>query len=118
MNLTRTKRPEPTIDSLKLIKENDKVKPKEVLDPLIKSAKNIFDTKVIKDDKTTRAFKNYIIALGDLGREKGDEVVDLLNNLKKQVNDGELVLRDSDKFIILKEIDRSLKKVKTGPKNL
>jgi hypothetical protein len=111
MNLRRTNRPEATIDSLKLIKGNKKVKPNEVLDPLIKSAKKVFSSKDVKSDKAIIAFRNYIMALGDLGKEKEKDVTGLLENLKKQVEGKKLDVTDPAVDVITQEIDRSLKKL-------
>jgi len=112
MNLARTKRPEATIDSLKLIKENKKVKPREILEPLIKSAKKVFSIKDAKNDKAFTAIRNFTMALGELGKEKEEDITQLLNFLKRQFEDKRLVTTDAAEYVITEEIDSSLKKLR------
>ena len=115
-NLERTQDPSATIESLRLIKENKKVEPKEVLGPLLKSASKIFSVSEIVDDEVSAdlSISNYISALGELGREKKKEVEDLLNDLRNRVEEGRITLSDVDKDIITQGIKKSLEKIKKG----
>lgn len=117
-NLERAADPEATIYSLKLIKQDKKIKPKEVITPLIESAETIFSNNVINDDKIVMAFRNYIKAIGELGNQQKDEMLKLLyelrNKLAKKDKDKKMEISDSAEHIIRTELDSSIDKLKMG----
>lgn len=111
-NLQRAENPDATIESLKLIKEDTDLSPQDVINSLKKSAKKVFATNKETEEKTVRAFKNYITALGELGTERKNEVINLLQNLKNRIekkgNDSNLELSTTAQHIITTAIDSSL----------
>jgi hypothetical protein len=114
-NLERAEKPEATIYSLELIKEKPAVRSRDIVDPLLKSANKIFATNIIQDDRTIIAFRNYIRALPSLAIEKKQEVLNLLKNTKKHINNAKnnpnINISSSAKHIIQTEIEKAEKTI-------
>lgn len=110
-NLERVDDPDATITSLSLIKAKSKVKPADVIDPLIKSAEKIFKIKDATKDKPFQAIDNYILALGTLGKEKKSRIKRLLKSFEKKVESKKIKLRDPDQDTIKQDINNAILKL-------
>lgn len=109
-NLDRRDSPEATIESLKLISEKEGVT-NEVLDPLIKRAEEVFDREYRKSDVEYTSIINYVKALEKLGKEKENDVLELLNEVRKKIEKKQDIT-SARKTLIAEAIDLALENLK------
>ena len=114
-NLERTDAPNATIKSLSLIKEKTKIETDKVLNPLLNSARVVFNRECHKPKMNIRPIRNYIMALGELGTEKKKSVIELLKNLKEQIDKKQPPFADGVKYGIRNEADNAINKLITNP---
>ena len=111
-NLQRTKSPQATIQSLRLIKKKQKVDADEVLTPLFAAAKEVFDEAYHDPKVNIFAVRNYIMALGELGKENKDKSIQLFKELWTNMKEKRPPLSMAEDHILKTNLSDFCKKLK------
>ena len=111
MNLKRTQNPEYTIQSLKLIDDNENIKEGSVLAALINEAENVFNSTNILDKEQLIKFENYVKALSDLGKLQPQKITNMLDTVKVKIRDNRINTTEESLYIIQTVIDNSINKL-------
>ncbi len=103
---------EVTIDSLRLV--NEKINSSIVIDELYDSAEKVFERESLNPDMNIKSVRNYIIALGELGKEKEKDVVKLFDYLETQIASRQEPVPYHFGHIITNSIKQAKKKLTTN----
>jgi hypothetical protein len=111
-HLEKADDPAMVIRSLKLIQKNTE-RPEELTDRVLKAGRAVFKIQDVTQDETISSYSNIIKALGEIGGERKNKIVEILKDLQKDI-DADKPTRKYDPLeidLLKEDIDDALKKL-------